>query len=226
VLFRNKMVGSSHEEGTIRSITVIAIVAALGIVASTAVNAFLMTTTPAYAAPAKDIVRDQVTGADAGWSDINVEVPEVGIVSFATLEVFETEAGTNIIVQLVTEEGNIAEGVTTIDPNVFEIDNNLRSATLSPVTIEVTIIDESSNPIGAAEITVQATWEGIGDILTQKSKFNTESEELSEKVKLSDVSRRAIAEGSIDNADLGTADVANLFAFKQVTMTVSESIIN
>lgn len=222
------MVGSSQEEGAITSITVIAIVAALGIVTSTAVNAFLMTTTPAYAAPAKDkvIVRDQVTGADAGWSDINVEVPEVGTVQFATLEVFETEAGTNIVIQLVTEEGNIAEGVTTIDPNVFEIDNNLRSATLSPVTIEVTISDESSNPIGTAEITVQATWEGIGDILKQKSKLNTEFEEFSEKVKESDVSRRAIAEGSIDNADLGTADVANLFAFQQVTMRVSESIIS
>lgn len=220
------MVGSSQEEGTIRSITVIVIVAALGIVTSTAVNAFLMTTTPAYAAPSKDIVRDQVTGADAGWSDINVEVPEVGTVQFATLEVFETEAGTNIVVQLVTEEGNIAEGVTTIDPNVFEIDNNLRSATLSPVTIEVTIIDESSNPIGTAEITVQATWEGIGDILTQKSKFKEDLDGFSQKVKGSDESRRAIAEGSIDNADLGTADVANLFASKQVAMTVSESIIN
>jgi hypothetical protein len=220
------MVGSSQEEGTIRSITVIAIVAALCIVTSTAVNTFLMTTTPAYAASAKDIVRDQVTGADAGWSDINVEVPEVGTVQFATLEIFETEAGTNIVVQLVTEEGNIAEGVTTIDPNVFEIDNNLRSATLSPVTIEVTIIDESSNPIGTAEITVQATWEGIGDILTQKSKFKEDLDGFSQKVKGSDESRRAIAEGSIDNADLGTADVANLFASKQVAMTVSESIIN
>jgi hypothetical protein len=220
------MVGSSQEEGTIRSITVIAIVAALCIVTSTAVNAFLMTTTPAYAAPAKDIVRDQVTGADAEWSDINVEVPEVGTVQFATLEIFETEAGTNIVVQLVTEEGNIAEGVTTIDPNVFGIDNNLRSATLSPVTIEVTIIDESSNPIGTAEITVQATWEGIGDILTQKSKFKEDLDGFSQKVKGSDESRRAIAEGSIDNADLGTADVANLFASKHVAMTVSESIIN
>jgi hypothetical protein len=221
------MVGSSRQEGTTTSMAVIAIVVALGIVGSIAVNAFLMSTTPAYAAPAKDkvIVRDQVTGADAGWDDINVEVPEVGTVQFATLEVFETEAGTNIVVQLATEEGNIAEGFTTIDPNVFEIDNKLTSATLSPVTIEVIISDESSNPIGTAEITVQATWEGIGDILTQKSKFKEDLDGFSQKVKGSDESRRAIAEGSIDNADLGTADVANLFAFKQVTMTVSESII-
>src|SRR5918999_2945287 len=151
----------------ISSLALIAIVVALGIVTSTAVNAFLMTTTPAYAAPAKDkvIVRDQVTGADAGWSDINVEVPEVGTVQFATLEVFETEAGTNIVVQLVTEEGIIVEGFTSIDPNVFEIDKQLTSATLFPVTMEVIISDESSNPIGTAEITVQTTWEGIGDIL-------------------------------------------------------------
>jgi hypothetical protein len=207
--------------------TITAIALALGIVGSTAVDAFLMAAPVAYAAPAKDkvIVRDQVTGADAGWTDINVKVPEVGTVQFATLEVFETEAGTNIVVQLVTEEGNIAEGFTAIDPNVFEIDNKLASATLSPVTMEVIISDESSNPIGTAEITVQATWEGIGDILTQKSKFKEDLDGFSLKIKGSDESRRAIAEGSIDNADLGTADVANLFAFKQVTMTVSESII-
>ena len=209
------------------SVTITAIVVALGMVVSTAVNAFLMTTTPAFAAPAKDkvIVREQGVGADAQWNDINVEVPDVGTVGRATLEVFEAEAGTNIVVQLATEEGNIAEGFTTIDPNVFEINNNLRSATLSPVTMEVTIMDQSFNPIGTAEITVQATWEGMGDILTQKSKFEEDLDGFSQKVKGSDESRKAIAEGSIDNADLGTADIANLFAFKQVTMTVSENII-
>jgi hypothetical protein len=210
-----------------KSVAITAIVVALGIIASTAVNAFLMTTTPAYAAPTKDkvIVRDQGTGALAFWDDINVEVPDVGTVLQAEIRAFETEAGTDIIVGLILEDGNFAFGFTTIDQNVFEIDKKLTSATLSPVTVEVTIFDDFFNEIGTAAVTVQATWEGFGDTLTQKAKVNTNFEGFSEKFKGSLQVRGATAEGSIDNLNLGTTDLAQLRAFKQVVMTVSESTI-
>jgi hypothetical protein len=207
--------------------TIIAIVLALGILGSTAVNAFLMTT-PAYAVSTKDkvIVRDQGTGGFAVWTDISVEVPGVGTVVGAAVRVFETETGTDIFVGLDTEEGNFANGFTTIDQNVFDASKKLTSATLSPVTIEVSVFDAFGNFIGTAEITIQATWEGTGDVLTDKFNEHIKFDKFSDKFKGSSHEREAIAEGSINNVNLGTSDFAGLFAFKRVEMTVSESIIS
>jgi hypothetical protein len=210
------------------SVTIAAIVVALGLVASTtAVNAFLMTAKPAYAAPAKDkvIVRNQGIEAYATWNDISVEVPDVGTVVLASIEVIESQAGTDLLVNLFTEEGNQASGFTTIAQDVLEVDNKLASATLSPVEIQVTIFDEFLNIIGTAEVTVQATWEGTGDILSQNTKNKIEFGEISGKFKGSTQGRAATAEGSIDNTDLGTTSNALLVVFKQMEMVVSESIV-
>jgi hypothetical protein len=217
-----------HSSSQKTSVAITAIVVALVIVVgSTAVNVFLMATTPAYAAPAKEkvIERNQGIGGVAEWTDISIEVPGVGTVVFAGLRVFETAEGTDIFVELITEEGNFADGFTTIDQNVFDANKKLTSATLSPVTIEVVVFDEDFNVIGTAEITIQATWEGIGDVSTTKINIHSEFDGFSEKFKGSFQVREATAEGSINNENLGTADFAELRAFKQVVMTVSESII-
>jgi hypothetical protein len=210
------------------SVAITAIVVALGIVGSTAVNAFLMTITPAYAVSAKDkvIERNQGDGGSAEWSDISLEVPGVGAVVYAELFVAETEEGTDIFVALNTEEGNFAQGFTTIDQNIFDANKKLTSATLSPLTIEVSVFDESLNFIGTAEINIQGIWQGTGDLLTQKANLHTKSDEFSIKSKESFLVRAAIAEGRINNANLGTSDFAELFASKQAIMTVSESIIS
>jgi hypothetical protein len=213
--------------------TIIAVVLALGIVGSTTVNAFLMTTTPAYAAPAKDkvITRGQGEAGAAVWNDISVDVPGIGIVVNVLLNAFETEAGTDIRVQLETfeietGEHNFLEGFTTIDQNVFDAEKKLTSATLSPVTMQVDVFDEHFNLIGTAEITIQATWDGTGDLATSKDNQHIKSDNFSVKFKGSSLFREATAEGSINNANLGTSDAAQLNAFKQVEMTVSKSIIS
>jgi hypothetical protein len=206
-----------------------AIVFALGLVASTAVNAFLMTTTPAYAAPSKDkvTVRAQGEGGFALWNDISVEVPGVGTVVSVELTARETTTGINTVcVVLGTEEGDVAEGCTFTDQTVFEADNNLKSASLSPVTLQVFEFDEFGNVIGEAQITIQATWEGIGDTFTQRlNQHESEGKHFREHFKNSFLGRQATAEGSLNDANLGTADVADLDTVKLMIMTISESII-
>jgi hypothetical protein len=218
-----------HLSQTSVAITAIVVVALIIVVGSTAVNAFLMMTAiPAYAAPAKEkvIERSQIEGGFAEWTDISVEVPGVGTVVYADLNVAESDGGTtDIFVELITEEGNSLQGFTTIDQNVFDTDKKLTSATLSPVTMEVVTFDEFGNVIGTAEITIQATWEGTGDLGTRKSIEHGRSDDFSFKSKSLVLVREASAEGSINNANLGTSDLAFLFAIETVEVTVSKNII-
>ena len=212
------------------SVAITTIVVALVIVVgSAAVNAFLMTATPAYAAPAKEkvIQRHQAEGASATWNDISIEVPGEGTVVSADLHVVESELGTDIAVHLITEEGFLLAGFTTIDQDVFDADSKLTSGTLSPVTMNV--FGESPTPI---EITIQATWEGTGDLSKTKLNFHSTSDDFSSKFKSSGSVRLASAEGSINNANLGTttSDIVDpppvLFTAREVDMTVSENIVS
>jgi hypothetical protein len=217
----------NHSSTNVSTIT--AIVLALGIVGSTAVNAFLMTTTPAYAVSTKDkvIERQQGVAGSATWNDISLDVPGIGTVVYADLFVIESEWGiTDIAVFLITEEGNFVEAFTTTDQNVFDTDKKLTSATLSPVTYEVFVFDEFGNFIQTSEITIQATWEGTGDLNKQRFSLHEKSDDFSVKSKDKVLFREATAEASINNANLGTSDDANFYAFKNVVMTVSESIIS
>lgn len=209
------------------SVTLTTIVVAFAVVASTAVNALLMNTTPAYAAPSKEkvIVRTDVTAATGLWQDISVDVPGIGTVIGASIRVIESDTGTEVFVGFETEEGNLAFGSTTLDEGGFEIDSKLTSATLSPVSIDVTIFDEAFSPIGTGEVTVQATWEGIGDILSQKTKVRTDLVGLREKLTDSVESRVAIAEATVNGADLGTAESAQMATGKTVQMTVIDTAI-
>lgn len=211
------------------SIAITAILVALGVVVgSTAANASHMMTTPAYAVPSKEKVIEifQSQGASAEWTDISVEVPGVGTVVYALLDVIGGEGGTtDIHVSLITEEGHSLRGFTRIGQDVFDTDKQMRIATLSPVTMEVVIFDADGSTIGTAEITIQATWEGTGDLSTRKSIEHARGEDFSFKSKQSVLLREASAEGSINNANLGTSDSAFFFAFDVLQVTVSKNII-
>jgi hypothetical protein len=217
---------SQKTRKTTTSKTIIAIVLALGILASTAANAFLTTTTPAYAVSTNEkvIERFQATAARAEWTDVSIEVPGVGTVVGAFVQAVRSDTGTDVFVGLQTAEGNFANGFATVDPSVFTIDKKLTSATLSPVTIEVTVFDEFGDPIGTAEITIQATWEGTGDVFTDKINDHIKFGKFSEKFKGTANVRDAIAEGSLNGANLGTSEFADLIAVKTVEMTVSSII--
>jgi hypothetical protein len=219
---------SQKTRKTTTSKAMIAIVLALGIVASTSVNAFLMTTTPAYAVSPheKFIERDQATAAQAEWTDTSIEVPGVGTVEFAFVQAVHSDTGTDIFVHLETSEGNIADGFTTVDQNVFTSNKKLTSATLSPVTVEVTVFDEFGDPVGTAEITIQATWDGTGDLFKEKINDHVKFGKFSDKFMLTSDVRFAIAEGSLNDANLGTSDFARLAAVKTVEMAVSKDIIS
>lgn len=192
----------------------------------------ILITPGAYAVSSKVINRNQGAGGAARWNDISVEVPGIGTVVYAEHVVAESEgtAGkfTDIFVLLGTEEGNTVQGFTTIvDQNVFDAGNTLRSATLSPVRMEVSVSDESGNIIGTTEITVQSTWEGTGELHKEKVSQHFKSDGFYGKLRADTLLiDEGSAEVSINNANLGTTDDVTLFAFKRLEMEVDKSIIS
>jgi hypothetical protein len=222
----------SQKQMSLAAITMMAMLALM-------TPAILIFTPEADAVSSKNkvITRGQGIGGSATWTnDISVEVPGVGTIRRAEIFVTESEGTgiegkiTDILVSFITEEGNSGAGFTTIvDQNVFDANNRLTSATLSPVTLEASVFDEFGNIIETTEITVQATWEGTGDL--NKSKFSQHSKsdefDFSVKFRHDTLSREEFsAEGSINNANLGTTDLAEFFTFKDVNMEVSKSIIS
>jgi hypothetical protein len=215
------------------------VIALLAIV--TLVATALTTTTqmaPVYAAPAKEraIFLDDAIGAAATWTDINLEVPGIDSnVVYATLFVSEGKRvldGTTITDTLVsmsfyTENGNLYDTFTVIeDPNVFDADGKkLTTATLNPTVLEFTIYDENINPIGKAEITVEATWEGTGDLHKAHFGIHFKSDTTTQKVKGSSLVRDASAEGSLNGVSLGASDSARIFTTErsEVFTTLSDS---
>ena len=199
----------------------------IAILAIVTLAAALTTTTqmaPVYAAPAKErfISLEDEIGAAATWTDINLEVPGVDSnVVYATLLVSEgkrvldgtTFTDTLVSMSFYTENGNLYDTFTVIeDPNVFDADGKkLTTATLNPTELEFTIYDENINPIGKAEITVEATWDGTGDL--HKAHFGThfKSDTTTQKVKGSSLVRDASAEGSLNGVSLGASDSAGIF---------------
>jgi hypothetical protein len=177
-----------------------------------------MTTTPAYASPAKEkvITRDRVTAAIARWHDGAVEIPGVGTVIYALILVIESKGGTtDIRVELETEDGNFLNSFTITKQDVFDANSRLTSAMLSPVTIKVSDPDdESFEPI---KVIIQATWEGTSDLLKIKEDSRVSSDDFSYKFKGSGLQRLGIAEGSMNDANLGTSSDADISTSKQVT---------
>ncbi len=158
----------------------------------------------------KTMYRQNGMAAYADWSNIKDNVS-----TDHYMAVTNTDDGTDIYVSICTYDmvNNIVScksGYVFTQENVFSIDKKLDSASLSAVDVDL-----SNWETGSIEtVTIQAQWNGSGDVTKGSFKYISKYEDYISKGSSSSVSRGATATGSINNNDLGTSDFAGLAKFK------------
>ncbi len=174
-------------------------------------------TMSAAALESKTIFRQNGHAATASWSNNTSD----GII-FTDLSVTKTKDGTDIFMSICKQDltGNFTckSGFNSFQQNIFSIDKDLSTATLSPVKVDLFNPDTSTVEI----ITVQAQWTGFGDLTESTSKFMSKSGEFIEKFSGRSTIREATATGSINEQDLGTSDFAMLIQFRSASMTMQK----
>lgn len=163
--------------------------------------------------------------ANAEWRKILSHTDTSTVVQDTRLSVSKVNGQTSIILNidvifLEAGEANRMIGQLVTGDDVFTIANNLRSATLSPVQIEI-CKQEDQNENGtcnvvADTVTVQAEWTGSGHL----SKDRTVSEPSDNtKVVVRESTRDATATATIDGEDPGGLESADLSKIVTVTTT-------
>jgi hypothetical protein len=182
-----------------------------------ALMVLLSVTMSAAALESKTIYRQNGVAAVASWSD---ETPDG--TTFTDLQADETNGGTDVFVFINTPT-TFKSGSILTQEDVFEINNKLTTATLSPVQMSLSIFNSSTGEfIGEETITIQAQWTGVGDLTKSSSKFMSKSGEFTEKFSDSSIIRDASATGSINGQELGISDFAELIKFKSASMTMEK----
>ncbi len=177
----------------------------------------LLMTMSAAALESKTISRQNGVAAIASWSD---ETPD-GI-TYTDLQADKTNDGNDVFVTIFTPT-TIKFGSILTQEDVFNIDNKLTTATLSPVQMSLSVINSSTGEfIGEETITIQAQWIGVGDLTKSSSKFMSKSGDFMAKFSDSSIIREASATGSINGQELGTSNFAELIKFKFASMTIEK----
>ena len=166
----------------------------------------------------KQIIRNNGMSADAAWHE---ERPDGGTLD-TYLFVTESHEGTDIYFEILVYEpdgistGQFAYVFTT--ENVFDISKKLKTATLSPITVEICIFDEETGECEPASVTLEAQWTGIGEVLKIKNKSSIKAEDFKAHFKEKTLVRQATATGSLGESDLGESEFAEIRKFKTVEM--------
>ncbi len=177
----------------------------------------LSMTMSAAALESKTIFRQSGVAAVASWSD---ETPDG--TTFTGLAADETNDGTDVFVFIDTPT-TFKFGSIFTQEDVFDINNKLTTATLSPVQMNLSVFNSSTEEfIGEETITIQAQWTGVGDLTKNSFKFMSKSDEFTAKFSDSSTIRDASATGSINSQELGTSDFAELIKFKSASMTMEK----
>jgi len=168
----------------------------------------------AEAFESKEIIREEGMAAYAVWSEYTD-----GVYTDKFIQATTSNDGTDIFVYVWTYDENTGVwsdkfGHMFTQEDVFEIDNKLESATLSPVEIEV--YDWNTGTVET--ITIAAQWTGEGDVIKSKSKYISKYDDFMSKYSDNSMFREATATGSINGEDLGTSDFGELIKFKSVSM--------
>lgn len=168
----------------------------------------------AEAFESKEIYRDEGTAAYASWSEYTE-----GVYTDKFIQATTSNDGTDIFVYIWTYDENTGDwsdkwGYMFTQEDVFEIDNKLESATLSPVDIE--LFDWNTGTVET--ITIAAQWTGEGDVMKSSFKDISKYDDFMSKYSDKSSFREATATGSINDEDLGTSDYGELIKFKSVSM--------
>jgi hypothetical protein len=92
---------------------------------------------------------------------------------------------------------------------VLDINKQLKTATLSPIQIQL---------YGSNTVTLQAQWTGVGDTTTGSYTSTSKSGDYTSKFSQDTVYRSATATGAINGQDLGTSQYATISWFKSVSI--------
>ena len=201
-----------------------AIITSLTLIITISLTTIIAPITIAHAAEQQKLSEASAT-AIAQWI---VSSPSVNIVTAAELGVRETSGvGTDIFLSATIRQ----EGGSEIDvfgqlfttQDVLDIDPQLDSAHLSPVSVDVCSgeIDENGNCLGQEfTLTVQADWVGVGEEThEEKTKIRILEDGTRTIIKETFASNNAIATGTINGQDLGdtggAGEVATLFETKR-----------
>jgi hypothetical protein len=167
----------------------------------------------------KSIQRDNGATAYASWSETNGD-----LTTYTDLSVTKSNDGTDIYLGIYTWDSKKGEtvndkfGYTFTTDDVFSIDKQLNSASLSDVKIDV----YNWNNDKTETLTVNADWIGNGEVSKGSSRFSSRNGDYTYRSSDSSTSRDATATGSINDNNLGKSNYANLYKFKSAYINMEK----
>lgn len=167
----------------------------------------------------KTIYRQQGTSAFAEWIEI-----EGNLTNYTDLSVTKTEGGSDIWLSICSVDAGFnyscKSGYKFTEDNVFDIDNKLTAATLSPVKIDLYDFNGT-----VEKVTIKSQWAGIGDVTKGSFKYMSKFGDFIEKFSTSSSFREAKATGSIYNdinKELGTSNYGSMAKFKSASISMKK----
>ncbi|MCJ7616135.1 MAG: hypothetical protein MUO43_06315 [Desulfobacterales bacterium] len=190
-----------------------------------ALMVMLSVTMSAVALTSKTIYRQNGESAYADWIETTTE----DLTTDTFLSVTQSDVGTDIYLSICTYDmsyySSCKWGYKFTQENVFSMDKKLDSANLEAVQLELYQWNCDDNgcwetPDGTA--TIEANWVGIGTVLKSSYTWTDKSGDYISKSSSRSSSRDAIAEGTLNNEELGTSDFGALAIFKSVYMQMQK----
>lgn len=175
-------------------------------------------TMSAAALESKYMERHDGMSAYAQWTEKMVDNHSCNIY----LNVIESDYGTEVYIDMCTlnDDGTwkCMWGSLFTEEDVFELDRNLETATLSPVEVELYDWETGTTKV----ITIDALWTGTDEAI--KGSYKQMSKQGDYFMKFSEKSkhRPAIATGAMDGHELGNSDFAEMFMFDNVYMSMEK----
>lgn len=165
---------------------------------------------------AKPVFQDTAEVVEAFWPDAQIQVGEftlanIQLEAFTTVDKGVKETTVHLSYELYQDDTLLClpceAELTTTDDDVLQI-NGFKSATLSPVTLDVCVaFDINFNCTESFPITLQAEWEGFGSL--ESGKIDIQTREFN--AIFHGTTRDATATGSINGEDLGQSIEALIF---------------
>jgi hypothetical protein len=125
------------------------------------------------------------------------------------------------IVMDCSEESSALTGGISTTEEIFTIDKHLKSASLPPVEIDLCDEDLEECTIPDETVTVQAEWNGIGDIQKTKDRSVFTGPDNVKVIEITESSQRdAEVTGTVDGEEPGELDNASLDRFERILWQV------
>lgn len=170
-----------------------------------AIAGLIVASIPNYQAAAQRDPTKKATDimtASASWTS-----DEDATFTMLLVSVTKSAAGVDVFVSLDTFDTALSGHLFTEDDSIFDIDRNLDSAQLHPVTLdvcEIGQIDENGDCIEVVDtIRVGAEWTSVDPKSTSYAKDTTISSTFREMFLFHSVQKMATASGSLEDENLG-----------------------